>query len=125
MGETLPTWVRLQASWRRCGEHRLPAAPSCNGGRGHVKGSLTREFRLQVFFHESGSREPEYFIEIFVHPLKCLKGLDAALIKKKTKFSTYIRKFRWGSGAKSYMRKGFLIYEEMRKFFPIYEGRVQ
>jgi hypothetical protein len=26
-----------------------------------------------------------------------------------------------GSGAKSYMRKSFLIYEEMRKFFPIYE----
>ncbi len=26
-----------------------------------------------------------------------------------------------GSGAKTYMRKGFLIYEEMRKFFPIYE----
>jgi hypothetical protein len=26
-----------------------------------------------------------------------------------------------GSGAKSYVRKGFLIYEEMRKFFPIYE----
>jgi hypothetical protein len=26
-----------------------------------------------------------------------------------------------GSGAKSYMRKGFLIYEEMCKFFPIYE----
>jgi hypothetical protein len=25
-----------------------------------------------------------------------------------------------GSGAKSYMRKGFLIYEEMRKFFTIY-----
>ncbi len=25
-----------------------------------------------------------------------------------------------GSGAQSYMRKGFLIYEEMRKFFPIY-----
>ncbi len=23
--------------------------------------------------------------------------------------------------AKSYMRKGFLIYEEMRKYFPIYE----
>ncbi len=29
-----------------------------------------------------------------------------------------------GSGAKSYMRKGFLIYEEMRKFFPIYEEAV-
>ncbi len=29
-----------------------------------------------------------------------------------------------GSGAKSYMRKGFLIHEEMRKFFPIYEEAV-
>jgi hypothetical protein len=29
------------------------------------------------------------------------------LIKKKIKFSS-----------KSYMRKGFLIYEEMRKYFP-------
>ncbi len=28
------------------------------------------------------------------------------------------------SGAKSYMRKGFLIYEEMRNFFPIYEEAV-
>jgi hypothetical protein len=26
-----------------------------------------------------------------------------------------------GAAAKSYMRKGFLIYEEMRKYFPIYE----
>ncbi len=25
---------------------------------------------------------------------------------------------------KSYMRKGFLIYEEMRKYFPIYEEAV-
>ncbi len=25
-----------------------------------------------------------------------------------------------GAVAKSYMRKGFLIYEEMRKYFPIY-----
>jgi hypothetical protein len=29
-----------------------------------------------------------------------------------------------GSGAKSYMSKGFLKYEEMRKFFPIYEEAV-
>jgi hypothetical protein len=26
--------------------------------------------------------------------------------------------------AKSYLRKGFLIYEEMRKYFPIYEEAV-
>ncbi len=51
----------------------------------------------------------------------------ATLIKNKTKFSAYIRKFRWiqmGSGAKSYIRKGFLIYEEMRKFFTMYEEAV-
>jgi hypothetical protein len=29
------------------------------------------------------------------------------------------------SGAKSYMRKGFLIYEEMRKYFTIYEEAVR
>ncbi len=29
-----------------------------------------------------------------------------------------------GSGAKSYMKKGFLKYEEMRKFFTIYEEAV-
>ncbi len=46
---------------------------------------------------------------------------EGALIKKKTKFSSYIR---MGSGAKSYMRKGFPIYEEMRKFFTKYEEAV-
>jgi hypothetical protein len=29
-----------------------------------------------------------------------------------------------GSGAKSYMRKGFLIYEEKSKYFTIYEEAV-
>jgi hypothetical protein len=46
-------------------------------------------------------------------------GLDrlqkkvSTLIKKKIKFSSYIKKIQSGA-AKSYMRKGFLIYEEMR-----------
>jgi hypothetical protein len=29
-----------------------------------------------------------------------------------------------GAVAKSYMKKGFLIYEEVRKYFVIYEGAV-
>jgi hypothetical protein len=38
------------------------------------------------------------------------------LMKKKTKFPPYIYKgIQMGSGAKSYMRKGFLIYQEIRK----------
>jgi hypothetical protein len=50
-----------------------------------------------------------------------VKGTEAAvpcsytLIKKKRKSSLYLRKFRREQLSKSYMRKGFLIYEEMRK----------
>jgi hypothetical protein len=40
-------------------------------------------------------------------------------MKKKIKFSSYLRKFRSGAVAKLYMRKGFLINEEMRKYFPV------
>ncbi len=43
-----------------------------------------------------------------------------ALIKKKIKFSSYIRKFRAGQ-LQSHNRGGgggFLIYEEMRKYSP-------
>ncbi len=36
--------------------------------------------------------------------------------KKKKNFLIY-REIKMGSGAKSYMRKGFLIYEEMHKYF--------
>jgi hypothetical protein len=41
-------------------------------------------------------------------------------VKENKTFLTY-KEIQMGSGAKPYMRKGFLIYEEMRKFFPIYE----
>jgi hypothetical protein len=45
--------------------------------------------------------------------------------KKENKFFPHIYKeIQMGSSAKSYMRKGFLIYAEMRKFFPIYENAV-
>ncbi len=45
------------------------------------------------------------------------------LIKKKTIFQIY-REIQNGAVAKSYMRKGFLIYEEMRKYLVIYEEAV-
>jgi hypothetical protein len=39
-------------------------------------------------------------------------------LKKKIKFSSYTvyKEILMGAVAKSYMRKGFLIYEEMRKY---------
>jgi hypothetical protein len=45
--------------------------------------------------------------------------------KKKFKFSSYTYKeIQNGAVAKSYMRKGFLIYEEIRKYLTIYEEAV-
>ncbi len=41
--------------------------------------------------------------------------------KKENKIFLIYKSIQMGSGAKSYMRKGFLMYEEMRKYFPIYE----
>ncbi len=55
----------------------------------------------------AGSRSPQpYYTNI---------NIKYALIKTKTKFFSYIRKFRWDR------LKGFLIYEEMRNNFIIYE----
>ncbi len=51
-------------------------------------------------------------------------ALKNALLKKKRKFSTYLKEIQPEAVAKSYMRKGFLIYEEMRKYFVIYEDAV-
>ncbi len=40
--------------------------------------------------------------------------------KKEYKIFNIYKEIQSGAVAKSYMRKGFLIYEEMRKYFPIY-----
>ncbi len=44
--------------------------------------------------------------------------------KKENKIFLIYKAIQMGSGAKSYMRKGFLIYERKRKFFTIYEEAV-
>jgi hypothetical protein len=41
--------------------------------------------------------------------------------KKESKIFLIYKEIQMGSRAKSYMRKGFLIYEEMHKYFTIYE----
>jgi hypothetical protein len=43
------------------------------------------------------------------------------LIKKIKKFFLIYNEIQVGAVAKSYMRTGFLIYEEMRKYIIIYE----
>jgi hypothetical protein len=44
--------------------------------------------------------------------------------KNENKIFLIYSEIQSGAVAKSYMRKGFLIYEEMRKHFPIYEEAV-
>ncbi len=49
---------------------------------------------------------------------------DCTLIRKENQIFLIYKEIQSGAVAKSYMRKGFLIYEEMRKYFPIYEAAV-
>ncbi len=44
--------------------------------------------------------------------------------KKENQICLMYKEIQSGADAKSYMRKGFLLYEEMRKYFPIYEEAV-
>jgi hypothetical protein len=45
-------------------------------------------------------------------------------IKEENEISLIYKEIQMGSVAKSYMRKGFQIYEEMRKYLTIYERAV-
>jgi hypothetical protein len=44
--------------------------------------------------------------------------------KKENQIFLIYKEIQSGAVAKSYMRKGFLIYEEMRKYFTIYEKAI-
>jgi hypothetical protein len=44
--------------------------------------------------------------------------------KKENQIFLIYKEIESGAVAKSYMKKGFLIYEEMRKYFPKYEEAV-
>jgi hypothetical protein len=44
--------------------------------------------------------------------------------KKENEMFLIFKEIQMGSVAKSYMRKGFLVYEEMRKYFTVYAEAV-
>jgi hypothetical protein len=53
------------------------------------------------------------------------KGADfQQFFKDKKHWQEQITEIQSGAVAKSYVRKGFLKYVEMRKYFPIYEEAV-
>jgi hypothetical protein len=49
--------------------------------------------------------------------------VDLSYTERNQTFLIY-KEIQSGAVAKSFMRKGFLIYEEMRKYFTIYEEAV-
>jgi hypothetical protein len=44
-------------------------------------------------------------------------GIEEGTLKKKKKKFLIYKEIQMGSGAKSYIRKGFIIYKEMHKYF--------
>ena len=50
--------------------------------------------------------------------------MNSSTDKKENKFFLINKDIQSGAVAKSYMRKSFLIYEEMRQYFPKYEEAV-
>ncbi len=75
-----------------------------------------------VFSFMGGKLTLEHISSLmFVH--KIHQCPERTLIKKKRKIFLVYKEIQMGSVAKSYMRKGFLRYEEMRKYLVIYMRR--
>jgi hypothetical protein len=53
-----------------------------------------------------------------------LKWANSHTDKKEIQIFLIYKEIQSGAVAKSYVRKGFLLYEERRKYFPIYEEAV-
>ncbi len=85
---------------------RLPEAVENVG----VEASLTQ--------HEDTLSQPFLFFYRCRHALYVIR---ACTDKKEKKIFLIYKEIQMGSVAKSHMRKGFLIYEEMRKYLTIYE----
>jgi hypothetical protein len=81
------------------------------------------ELLVLSFIYPVGIETASFVFAQMVFFLYSVKG-DFYPDKKQNKIFLIYQEIQMGSGAKSYMRKGFLIYEEMHKFFPIYEEAV-
>ncbi len=66
---------------------------------------------------------PIYLSQQITDMYKARNG-EACPDKKENQIFLIYKEIQSGAVAKSYMRKGFLIYEEMRKYFPIHEEAV-
>jgi hypothetical protein len=97
------------------------------------KSWLSRRASIRYSLHCGIGRPAVYFVKIyfkFANPYASILKRRCGdcrhpLIKKKIKIFSYVRKFRVDQlQSHICMRKGFLIHEEMSKYFPIYRKSV-
>ncbi len=75
------------------------------------------------FFMNGVLREKIHLIAIWILSITAT-SLNSYTDKKENQIFLIYKDIQSGAVAKSYMRKGFLICEKMRKYFPIHEGAV-
>ncbi len=94
-------------------------------------GPETQKSKKDSFVQEKIRRK--IWKNVVCHDKRCEKAEMLSLAKKWTtvytdkkehKIFLICKEIQMGSGAKSYMRKGFQTYEEMRKYLTIYEDAV-
>ncbi len=64
-----------------------------------------------------------YRVSLGKEKMNTKRGIYCTLIKENKIFLIF-KEIQSGAVSRSYMRKGFLIYEEMRKYFSMYEEAV-
>jgi hypothetical protein len=85
-----------------------------------VKGHLATSCKSNINFVKYSCNSYINYVNMKIQLSRAEYG---KLIKKKIKFFIY-KEIQSGAVTKLYMWKGFLIYEEMRKYFFIYEEAV-
>jgi hypothetical protein len=102
-------------------------SPMCIPGWDYPSSTLLSHYPITSFHEYVHIPERNLILQHFLSPCqsclntaKRLKKQD----KKENKIFLIYKEIQSGAVAKSYMRKSFLIYEEMRKYFPIYEEAV-
>jgi hypothetical protein len=81
---------------------------------------------MYVYQLAQTGKEGEGVQEVAVNRCKCeIGGLVYSVYTDKKNFFLIYKEIQKGAVAKSYMRQGFLIYDEMRKFLVIYVKAVR
>ncbi len=90
-----------------------------------TKIALFNNFLVQYFQISFGNEKWIFlFSTLALYVFVLLRGKGWRKLTKLLRHIHVYKEIQSGAVTKSYMRNGFLIYEEMRQYFPIYEEAV-